>query len=93
MATSSNKGITKKQLATKYGVSPRTVYRNLKISGLNTAKQSYSRNEELVFKFVRCLFERGLTAQEVREHLTQLQVIKGLHHFHTQTQSKSKQKS
>lgn len=73
--------VSKNELAERYGISWRTVYRTLKLCKLNTSKQRYSKNEALVFKLARTLLEGGFTVKEVEQSLAEYQVLQGLIHF------------
>ena len=64
------RGISKRELAEKFKVSPRTVYRTLVACGVSTAKRRYGGDEVYVFSVARNLFRAGFTAQEVREYFS-----------------------
>ncbi|MBE9046704.1 helix-turn-helix domain-containing protein [Pleurocapsales cyanobacterium LEGE 10410] len=76
-----NKGITKQELAKQYGISWRTVYRTLKTCGLNTAKQRYSKDEELLFKFARSLFDGGFSKLQVADYINQFKTQKPITNY------------
>ena len=67
---------TKQELAQQYGISWRTVYRTLKLCKLNTAKQQYSKQEQLTFKLARSLFDAGFTTAEVTNYINQFTLQK-----------------
>lgn len=60
---------TKHQLATRYEISLRTVYRTLELAGISTRKHHYTYKEEFLFGLTRFLLNRGYTRRQVPEAL------------------------
>lgn len=70
MEDTTEQGITKHELAQRYNISLRTVYRTLTVAGLSRSANYYHKSEQHLFKLARSLLEGGFTTTQT-EHLIQ----------------------